>query len=57
MVFRPDVLPPDVEIRRAVTALQTAETAETQRVAAEKLLALTPQLRTPCPGFSKEIFE
>ena len=44
MVFRPDVLPPDVEIRRAVAALQTAETTETQRVAAEKLMALTPQV-------------
>jgi HEAT repeat protein len=44
VVFRPDVLPPDVEIRRAVAALQTAETTETQRVAAEKLMALTPQV-------------
>jgi len=46
VVFRPDVLPPDVEVRRAVAALQTAETTVTQRAAAENLMALTPQLLT-----------
>jgi hypothetical protein len=46
VVFRPDVLPPDGEVRRVVAVLQTAGTTETQRAAAENLMALTPQLLT-----------
>ena len=42
--FRPDVLPLDVEVRRAVAALGTATTPEEQRVAVEKLGALAAQL-------------
>ena len=42
--FRPDVLPVDVEVRRAVTALGSATTPEEQSVAVEKLAALAPQL-------------
>src|SRR5258706_11347183 len=40
-VFRPDVLPPDVEARRAVTALQAASRPEDQRVIIEKVRQLT----------------
>jgi HEAT repeat protein len=36
-VFRPDVVPPDVEARRAVVALRDAKTGEEQHVAVEKL--------------------
>ena len=42
--FRPDVLPLDVEVKRAVTALGTATTTEEQSAAVEKLAALAPQL-------------
>jgi len=42
--FRPDVLPVDVEVKRAVTALGNATTHEEQAVAVEKLTALAPQL-------------
>src|SRR5690348_15961862 len=42
--FRPDVLPVDVEVKRAVAALRTATTPEEQRVAVEKLHALAQQL-------------
>jgi HEAT repeat protein len=42
--FRPDVLPVDVEVKRAVTGLRTATTPEEQRAAVEKLGALAPQL-------------
>jgi HEAT repeat protein len=42
--FRPDVLPVDVEVKRAVAGLRTATTPEEQRVAVEKLHALTEQL-------------
>jgi HEAT repeat protein len=41
-VFRPDVLPADVEARRAVTALQAASKPEDQREIIEKLRGLTP---------------
>jgi HEAT repeat protein len=41
-VFRPDVLPPDVEARRAVMALQAAARPEDQRVIIEQLRRLTP---------------
>src|SRR3989449_470030 len=46
VVFRPDVLPADVEVRRTLAALQAAETTESQRAAAEKLLTLAPYLMT-----------
>ena len=42
--FRPDVLPPDVEARRAVQALQLASRPEDQRAMIEKLRALTPDV-------------
>jgi HEAT repeat protein len=42
--FRPDVLPVDVEVKRAVAGLRTATTPEEQRVAVEKLHALAAQL-------------
>jgi HEAT repeat protein len=42
--FRPDVLPVDVEVKRAVAGLRTATTPEEQRVAVEKLHALAQQL-------------
>jgi HEAT repeat protein len=41
-VFRPDVLPADVEARRAVTALLAASRPEDQRVSIGKLRQLTP---------------
>ncbi len=43
-VFRPDVLPVDVEVKRAVTALGNAATTEEQAAAVDKLAALAPQL-------------
>ena len=43
-VFRPDVLPPDVEARRAVIALQAASRPEDQRVLIERLRRLTPDV-------------
>jgi HEAT repeat protein len=42
--FRPDVLPIDVEVKRAVSGLRTATTADEQRAAVEKLGALADQL-------------
>src|SRR5213594_3015229 len=42
--FRPDVLPLDVEVKRAIAALKTATTPEQQSVVVEKLTALAPQL-------------
>lgn len=42
--FRPDVLPPDLEARRAVTALAAAETPAEQRGAVEKLGELATDL-------------
>src|SRR5437016_1803819 len=42
--FRPDVLPVDVEVRRAVTALGNATTPEEQSAAVEHLAAFAPQL-------------
>src|SRR6059058_2898047 len=42
--FRPDVLPVDVEVKRAVTALGNAATTEEQAAAVDKLAALAPQL-------------
>ena len=42
--FRPDVLPVDVEVKRAVAGLRTATTPEEQRVAVEKLHALSGKL-------------
>src|SRR2546422_333043 len=42
--FRPDVLPVDVEVKRAVTALGNAATTEEQAAAVAKLAALAPQL-------------
>jgi HEAT repeat protein len=43
-VFRPDVLPADVEARRAVTALLAASRPEDQRPIVEKLRRLTPDV-------------
>ena len=43
-VFRPDVLPPDVEARRAAQALQLASQPEDQRMIIEKLRSLAPQV-------------
>ncbi len=43
-VFRPDVLPPDVEARRAVTALLAASTPEEQRENIEQLRRLAPDV-------------
>src|SRR6267143_1038483 len=42
--FRPDVLPVDVEVKRAVAALGSATTPEEQSAAVDKLAALAPQL-------------
>src|SRR2546428_3931241 len=42
--FRPDVLPVDVEVKRAVTALGNATTPEDQSAAVEHLAALAPQV-------------
>src|SRR5206468_6972320 len=44
LAFRPDVLPADVEARRAVTALQAASRPEDQRVIIEKVRQLTPSV-------------
>ncbi|HVH66514.1 MAG TPA: HEAT repeat domain-containing protein [Gemmatimonadales bacterium] len=43
-VFRPDALPADVEVKRAVAALDTATTPDGQRAAVEKLAALSDTL-------------
>jgi HEAT repeat protein len=43
-VFRPDVLPADVETRRALTALREASTGEAQRVVLERIRTLAPDL-------------
>jgi HEAT repeat protein len=43
-VFRPNVLPADVEARRAVTALLAASRPEDQRANIEKLRQLTPDV-------------
>ncbi len=43
-VFRPNVLPADVEARRAVTALLAASSPEEQRANLEKLRQLTPDV-------------
>jgi HEAT repeat protein len=43
-VFRPDVLPADVEAQRAIATLGVAATADEQRVSVEKLQALAPEL-------------
>ena len=42
--FRPDVLPVDVEVRRAVAGLRTATTPEEQRAAVDTLGALAAKL-------------
>ena len=42
--FRPDVLPLDVEVKRAVAALGIATTSDQQSAAVERLAALAPQL-------------
>ena len=43
-VFRPDVLPPEVEAHRAIGALRPAAPAEEQRAAIQQLNALAPGL-------------
>lgn len=43
-VFRPDVLPVDVEAKRAIAALKAAATPDEQRTAVEKLQVLAPLL-------------
>src|SRR5881397_4002803 len=42
--FRPDVLPVDVEVKRAVAGLGNATTSQEQSDAVDKLAALAPQL-------------
>src|SRR6266478_5233841 len=42
--FRPDVLPVDIEVKRAVAALGNATTPEEQSAAVDRLAALAPQL-------------
>lgn len=42
--FRPDVLPVDVEVKRAVAGLRTATTPDEQRMAVEKLHGLSEKL-------------
>jgi len=44
VVFRPDVVPADVEAKRAVASLGSAATLEEQRGAVDKLHGLAPQL-------------
>jgi len=44
VVFRPDVVPADVEAKRAVASLGSAATLEEQRAAVDKLHGLAPQL-------------
>ena len=44
VTFRPDVLPVDVEVRRAVAALQTATTPDEQRAMVAQVRKLTPDL-------------
>jgi HEAT repeat protein len=43
-VFRPDVLPVDVEAKRAIAGLKAAATPDEQRTAVEKLRVLAPLL-------------
>ncbi len=43
-VFRPDVLPADVETKRAIEALRAAKTPEAVRAAVDKVLTLAPSL-------------
>ena len=43
-VFRPQALPPDVEARRAVAALQAATTSDEQRATLEQLRRVTPDV-------------
>ncbi|HKA59781.1 MAG TPA: HEAT repeat domain-containing protein [Gemmatimonadales bacterium] len=45
-VFRPNVLPADVEARRAVAALQTAQDREEQRTLIDQLRRIIPDLRS-----------
>lgn len=42
--FRPDAMPPEVEARRLVTVLRTAEDGTARREAAERLRALAPEV-------------
>jgi HEAT repeat protein len=42
--FRPDVVPVDVEVKRAVAALGTATTPEEQSAAVQKLAGLAPEV-------------
>ena len=42
--FRPDAMPPEVEARRLVAVLRTAEDGGTRRDAAERLRAIAPEL-------------
>ncbi len=44
MTFRPDVLPADVEAKRAIAGVRSADTPEARRAAVDKLLALAPAL-------------
>lgn len=37
IVFRPDVLPPDVEVRRAIAEMRSAEAPDAQRAAVERI--------------------
>ena len=42
--FRPDVVPVDVQVKRAITALKAADGVDAQRAAVEQLQALAPSL-------------
>jgi len=42
--FRPDVVPVDVQVKRAIAGLKAAETLDAQRAAVEQLQAMTPSL-------------
>ena len=43
-IFRPRALPPDVEARRAIAALQAATTSDEQRATLEQLRRITPDV-------------
>ena len=42
--FRPDVVPVDVQVKRAITALKASDGVDAQRAAVEQLQALAPSL-------------
>src|SRR3989442_8488327 len=44
VAFRPDVVPVDVQVKRAITGVTAADTLDAQRAAVEQLQAMTPSL-------------